>query len=106
MTEVYEKLRTDQDLTAACRRFHVRRLDLFGSAATGNGFDPDRSDVDVLVAFDPSVQGRRADAWFGLREVLERVSGRSVDLLTQESLRNPYLRRRVEAELRPLFQAE
>ena len=46
------------------------------------------------------------DAWFGLREVLERVSGRSVDLLTQDSLRNPYLRRRVEAELRPLFQAD
>jgi predicted nucleotidyltransferase len=106
MTEVYEKLRADQALTDACRRFHVRRLDLFGSAATGNGFDPDHSDVDVLVSFDSSVSGHRAEAWFGLLEVLERVSGRSVDLLTPESLRNPYLRRRVEAELRPLFQAE
>jgi uncharacterized protein len=106
MTPVYDQLRTSEALADACRRFHVRRLDLFGSAATGNGFDPDDSDVDVLVAFDPSVRGNRADAWFGLQEVLERVSGRSVDLLTQESLRNPYLRRRVEAELRPLFQAE
>jgi predicted nucleotidyltransferase len=99
-------LRTNEVLSDACRRFHVKRLDLFGSSATGNGFDPEHSDVDVLVAFDPAVDGHRADAWFGLREVLERVSGRPVDLLIQESLRNPYLRRRVEAELRPLFLAE
>ena len=43
-------LRRDE-LRAVCRRFHVRRLDLFGSAARGD-FDPQRSDVDFLVEFD------------------------------------------------------
>jgi uncharacterized protein len=33
-----------------CRRFHVRRLDVFGSAARGTDFDPSRSDVDLLVS--------------------------------------------------------
>ena len=36
-----------------CRRFHVRRLDVFGSAARGTDFDPSRSDVDLLVSYLP-----------------------------------------------------
>ncbi|MBV8575147.1 MAG: nucleotidyltransferase domain-containing protein [Acetobacteraceae bacterium] len=40
-----------EKLRALCRCFHVRRLDLFGSAARGD-FDPERSDVDFLVEFD------------------------------------------------------
>lgn len=106
MTAVYDELRDSNLLAEACRRFHVRTLDLFGSAATGRGFDPDRSDIDVLVSFAPAVQGRYADSWFGLWEALQRLSGRRVDLLTPEQLDNPYLRRRVEAELRPLFRAD
>src|SRR5437868_4983824 len=38
-------------LRSLCRRFHVRRLELFGSAARED-FDPARSDLDFLVAFD------------------------------------------------------
>ncbi len=40
-----------EELQQLCRRFHVRRLDLFGSA-TGQEFDPARSDLDFLVEFD------------------------------------------------------
>ena len=42
-----------EELEELCRRFHVRRLDLFGSAAS-DGFDPARSDLDFLVEFDPT----------------------------------------------------
>lgn len=38
--------------TAICRRFGVRRLDVFGSASRGTDFDPEHSDVDFLVEFD------------------------------------------------------
>jgi uncharacterized protein len=40
-------------MRALCRRFHVRRLDVFGSAARGD-FDPEHSDVDFIVEFDRS----------------------------------------------------
>jgi uncharacterized protein len=40
-----------EELRALCRRFRVRRLDLFGSAARGD-FDPIHSDIDFLVEFD------------------------------------------------------
>ncbi len=41
-----------EELEEVCRRFHVRRLDLFGSAASDD-FDPAGSDLDFLVEFDP-----------------------------------------------------
>ena len=96
--------RTLEALPALCRRFRVRRLDLFGSAATGR-FDPGRSDLDILVAFDDLPPGAYADAYFGLRAALEDLLGRPVDLLTEPALENPHLRLRVGAERRPLFPA-
>ena len=81
-----------------CRRFGVRRLDLFGSAATGR-FDPARSDLDFLVAFKEMPPGKYAKACFGLREGL----GRPIDLLTEPALVNPYLRRQIESEKRTLY---
>jgi uncharacterized protein len=88
-----------------CRQFHVRRLDIFGSAATGRGFDPACSDLDFLVTFEPLAPVEYADAFFGLREALEALSGRPIDLVTDAALENPYLRRRVESERHTLFRA-
>ena len=82
-----------------CRRFGVRRLDLFGSAATGR-FDPQRSDLDFLVEFEPEAQGK---SYFRLLEEFEKLFGRKVDLLTEPGLENHYLRRRTETERRILF---
>ena len=94
--------RTREALPTLCRRFRVRRLDLFGSAANGR-FDPGRSDLDILVAFDDLTPGAYADAYFGLRAALEDLLGRPVDLLTEPALENPHLRSRIDAERRPLF---
>ena len=40
-------------LADLCRRFHIRRLEVFGSAARGTDFDAQRSDADFLIAFEP-----------------------------------------------------
>lgn len=94
-----------QALAALCRWHHVRRLDLFGSAVTDR-FDPARSDLDMLVAFDDLPPGSYADACFSLKQDLESLSGRDVDLLTNAALQNPYFRREVEANRQTLFAAE
>lgn len=91
-------------LPALCGRFHVRELDVFGSAATGQ-FDPGRSDLDFLVAFEDLSPVDYARAWFGLQEQLEAIFERPVDLLTEASLENPYLRRQVLASRRRLYPA-
>ncbi len=71
-----------------CRRYGVARLELFGSAV-GEAFNPRRSDLDFLVEFDAD-SSRLFDRYFGLKESLEALYGRRVDLVTAGSLRNRY----------------
>ncbi|MFM9942044.1 MAG: nucleotidyltransferase family protein [Hyphomicrobiaceae bacterium] len=79
-----------------CRRHHVKRLDVFGSAATG-AFDPATSDVDFLVEFEAGAEARAFDLYFGLKEALEVLLQRAVDLVTVPSIRNPIFRGNVYA---------
>ena len=89
-------------ITELCRRFGVRRLDLFGSAATGR-FDPERSDLDFLVEFgEPRTYGLKG-TYFQLLAALEELFRRKVDLVTAGTIENPYLRRQIESERLTLF---
>ena len=85
----------------ACRRFGVQRLEVFGSAARGD-YRPGESDVDFLAEFRPS-SGRLLSRYLGLAESLERLLGTHVDVLTLSSLKNPYLRRSVEASKESVY---
>jgi uncharacterized protein len=85
------------DISAMCRRTHARRLDLFGSATRGD-FNPGSSDLDFLVTFEPLPPADYSDSFFALKEGLEALFHRPVDLLTERALRNPFLIRRVQAE--------
>lgn len=86
-----------QALTALCARFQVRRLSLFGSAVRGS-FESARSDFDLSVDFDEPVGMGLADQFFGFQEEAARLLGRTVDLVERSAIRNPYLRRSIEAE--------
>jgi len=90
-------------LTALCRRFKVRRLDLFGSAAKGT-FDPQSSDLDFLVSLDDASPADYTDNYFGLANELERLLQRRVDLVTERSVRNPYFRQVIEATRQPVYE--
>ncbi len=102
MQEGIEQRRSE--IGALCRRFGVRRLELFGSA-TRPDFDPTASDVDLLVELEPPPGMGYADAYFGLKEELERLFARPVDLVSLASLRNPYFIREIEASRRLLYAA-
>ncbi len=94
-------------LAALCRRFGVARLELFGSAARGADFAPARSDLDFLVTLTPAARDDLA-GFAELREALETLFGRRVDLLEREAIeasRNPIRRRRILSEARPLYAA-
>lgn len=94
----------DEDVIASvCRRFPVRRLSVFGSAVVGP-FDPARSDVDFLVEFDNDATDL-FDAYFDLKEELEQIVGRPVDLVMSNSLENPYFAASVERSRRDLYAA-
>jgi predicted nucleotidyltransferase len=93
-----------EDLSGLCGRFHVRRLEVFGSAAHGD-FDPARSDLDFLVEFEPVSPNAYADAFFGFKEALEELFGRPVDLVVASAIRNPYFREGVERTKALLYAA-
>jgi uncharacterized protein len=87
-----------------CRELSVRRLDVFGSAV-GDRFDPQSSDVDVLVEFDVGPKFDYFGRYFDLKEGLERILGRPVDLVTASSIRNPYFKQRVMETREALYAA-
>lgn len=81
-------------LAALCRRYGVARLDVFGSGARGADFDPATSDVDFLVEL--KAPAGDLDRLLGLRQELEALLHRPVDLVSRravEASRN-YIRRR------------
>ena len=94
-----------EELRALCRRFRVRRLDLFGSAVHGD-FNPECSDFDFVVEFDRSAPQNPFDSYFGLKEGLEALLGRKVDLVELGAVRNPYLKPSIEASREPVFGAD
>jgi hypothetical protein len=76
------------EIAALCEQYGVRRLELFGSAASGQ-FDPATSDVDFFYEFNEDITSL-ADRFFGLMEGLERLLGRKVDLVSARDVRNPF----------------
>lgn len=83
-------LEKKQQILQMCREFKVKKLVVFGSA-TGTEFD-ENSDVDFLVEFDEILSAVEYSAsYFALLESLELLLNRKVDLLTADSIRNPYL---------------
>lgn len=75
-----------------CKKFHVRRLWVFGSILTPR-FN-DKSDVDLCVDFDWDSTSLMdaADNFFDFQYALEDVFGRKVDLTDDSAVRNPYFR--------------
>jgi hypothetical protein len=85
-----------------CRRAGARSLGVFGSVLR-NDFDPATSDLDFLVEFDDLPPAQYADAYFSLKEGLETLFGRPIDLVTRNSLANPYFRDRIARESRSVY---
>ena len=90
------------ELNELCKRVGVRRLDAFGSVVRGD-FDPQTSDLDFLVEFGDLPPVEYAQAWFSLKEALEALFNRPVDLITPNSLENPFFEQRVRSERRNLY---
>jgi uncharacterized protein len=90
-----EITRHKAELENLCRRFGVRRLELFGSAAVGK-YRPGESDLDFLVEFEELSPGTYADTYFGLLEAIEELFGAPVDLVVASAIKNPYFRKSVD----------
>lgn len=78
-------------LVEICRRYHVIQMFAFGSS-TNNQFDDATSDVDLMVSVDIEEPSEKGIALLNLWDDLEIFFGRTVDLVTEDSVHNPYLK--------------
>src|SRR5436189_338776 len=102
MIDMIEQHRTELD--ALCRRYQVRTLELFGSAADGT-FEPERSDLDFLVDFELMEPGAHAKAYFGLWFALRDLFHLEVDLVETPALTNHCFLKTIHAQRRVLYAA-
>lgn len=90
-------------ITHACRLYGVARLSVFGSVLTPE-FDPVRSDVDLLVEFEHGRENLFHD-YFDLKDALEEIVGRPVDLVDAAAVANPYFKAAVLASAQEFYAA-
>ena len=101
---IYEIEQRRSELETLCRRFGVRRLEVFGSAVTG-AFRGDDSDLDFLVEFDAASGAGYADRYFGLMESLQQLFERPVDLVVDSAVKNQFFRDSIERTRALLYAA-
>lgn len=84
------------DFTILCTTHKVKYLYAFGSSISEK-FDPERSDIDLLVEIDSKDPLDRGEKLMSLWDLFEDFFNRKVDLLTDSSIRNPFLRKSIDS---------
>ena len=92
------------ELQELCRRYHVRRLELFGSAASGK-FNQDTSDLDFLVLFDELEPAVYADAYLEFYECLTELFDRRIELVSTTAITNPYFLESIQRNRETIYAA-
>jgi uncharacterized protein len=91
---VINLLELQKEIEKICKELSLRRLDLIGSATRGD-FD-ERSDVDVLVTF--AGDEYLFDRYFELKQRLEKLFNRKVDVIEERAIKNPYFKKSIERD--------
>ena len=82
------------EMTNLCREFGVQKLEVFGSAATGE-FDAETSDIDFLIEFEEGAMPTFSST-FDFQNAAAELFGRDVDVVINTRFRNPYFQEAVD----------
>ncbi len=94
-----------EEIAEVCRKYNVARLEIYGSAARGEDFDPETSDADFLVEYNPPLLPGLSKRYFGMIRDLRKTLGREVDLLTVGSVRKKYLQEAINRDREVVYAA-
>lgn len=84
------------DFLSLCKTHNVKNLYAFGSAVTEN-FDETLSDIDLLIEIDNDDPIERGENLMSIWDKFEQFFQRKVDLLTNSSVKNPILKKSIDA---------
>lgn len=90
-------------LAEVCRKYRVKKLSLFGSAARGE-LAPE-SDIDLMVEFEPGSATSLWDMPAMRQEISALFDDRPVDLVPLEVLKNPFRRKAILPELQVIYES-
>ena len=93
------------EFATLCRTYRVKKMYAFGSSITDH-FDPIKSDIDLVVKLDIDDPADRGEALLSLWDNLEALFERRVDLLTEDSIRNPYLKKSIDRTKKLIYDGE
>lgn len=93
------------DFIELCRSHKVDKIYAFGSSITDH-FNPQSSDIDIVVRIDIEDPADRGEALLSLWDKLEALFERKVDLLTEDSIRNPYLKANINRTKKLIYDGE
>lgn len=91
------------ELKQLCLDYKVREMYVFGSVCTEKFGE--QSDIDFLISFDDLPIDQYADNYFELHYKLEELFKREIDLVTVNSLSNPYFIKGIEQTKRLIYAA-
>lgn len=83
----------EEQIKKICVELQLKQLDLFGSATTDN-FGPD-SDLDIIIQFKKNADLNHFDNYFRLKEQLQSIFHRPIDIIIDGSVKNPYLKENI-----------
>ena len=90
-----------KSIVSLCERYKVNRLFVFGSVLTDR-FN-DESDIDLVVDFKKDEVEDYFDNYFDFKYSLQDLFGREVDLVEEQSIKNPYFRKSVDSTKRLIY---
>jgi predicted nucleotidyltransferase len=93
------------DFIKICASHRVEKIYAFGSSITDH-FDPAKSDIDLIVELDIEDPIEYGENLISIWNTLESFFNRKVDLLTEESIQNPYLRKSIEATKKLIYDGQ
>jgi uncharacterized protein len=99
---MFELKKYQGDIERLCKKYKVNRLYAFGSVLT-EGFN-NNSDIDFIVDFIPFDLQQYADNYFDLKFSLQDVFHRSVDLLEEKAIKNPYFQQVVNSKRQLVYE--
>lgn len=85
-----------QELPSICEKHRIAYVDAFGSIARSE--QTENSDIDLIIEFSEPRQDKISARFFGFLHDLEDRFQNKVDLLTEKSIQNPFLKKKINQD--------
>lgn len=90
-----------KEINQLCNEYNVEKMYLFGSVLTPK-FN-NESDIDLLVKFKPFDLKFYFINYMNLKEKLEKLLGRNVDLVEEQTIDNPFLKNSIDKSKKVIY---